>query len=103
MAKYNKVSPLRNCIIRNSGLISLNKIPLYKKLSRLILVQFLIKWYIAMLYGVFLNMSPKGPNSLETRMKVLTPNCYNFKKQPFELVQIIGSSSPTVHISKTFS
>ena len=33
---YSKVPPLRNCIIRNSGLILLDKVPLYKKLSRLL-------------------------------------------------------------------
>ena len=46
---YSKVPPLRNYVIRNSCLISLNKIPLYKELSRLIRVQFLVQWYIAIL------------------------------------------------------
>ena len=46
---YSKVPPLRACIIRNSGLILKNKIPLCKKLSRLIHAQFLIQWYIAIL------------------------------------------------------
>ena len=32
-AQYSKVPPLRNWVIRNSGLISLNNIPLYKKLE----------------------------------------------------------------------
>ena len=45
----SKLPPLRNCIIRNSGLISLNEIPLYKKPSRLIHVQFPIQSYIAIL------------------------------------------------------
>ena len=36
---YSKVPPLRNCIIRNSGLILVNKIPVYKKLSRLIHIE----------------------------------------------------------------
>ena len=48
-ANYSKVPPFRNYVIRNSGLISLNKIPLYKELSRLIHVQFLVQWYIAIL------------------------------------------------------
>ena len=39
----SKVRPLRNFVIRNSGLISLNKIPLCKKQSRLIHVQFLVQ------------------------------------------------------------
>ena len=29
---------------------------------------------------IFLNMSPIGLNSLETKMKVLSPNCHDFKK-----------------------
>ena len=48
----------------------LNKVPLYKELSKLIHVQFLIQWYIAILKGVYLNVSPPiGLSSQETRMK----------------------------------
>ena len=47
---------------------------------------------IAILQGAYLNMSPKGLISLETRMKVSSPNSYNFKKQPSVLAQTIGSS-----------
>ena len=36
---YSKVLPLRNCIIRKSGLILLDKVPLNKKLARLIYAQ----------------------------------------------------------------
>ena len=68
---YSKVPPLRNCVIRNSGLISL---------SMLVYVLFLLQWYIVVFYGLDLNISPIGLDSLETRMKVLNPNCYNFKK-----------------------
>ena len=39
----SKVPPLRNCIIRNSGLILLNKTPLSKKPSRSVHTQFLLK------------------------------------------------------------
>ena len=99
---YSKVPPLRNCIIRNAGLISLNKIPLYKKLPRLIhTVRFLIQLYIAILQGVYLNMSPKGLNSLEKRMKVSSPNCYNFKK-PSVLAQTIRSSHNSSYFKKVF-
>ena len=54
----SKVLPLRNCVIRNSGLISLNRISLYKKLSRLIHVMFLLQWYIVIFHGIYLNVSP---------------------------------------------
>ena len=77
---YSKVPPLRDCIIRNSGLILVNKIPVYKKLSRLIHVQFLLQWYIVIFYGIYLNMAPISLSSLEIRIKVLSPNYYNFKK-----------------------
>ena len=77
---YSKVPPLINCIIKNSGLILVNKIPIYKKLSRLIHVQFLLQWYIVIFYGIYLNMAPISLSSLEIRMKVLSPNYYNFKK-----------------------
>ena len=77
---YRKVPPLRNCIIRNSGLTLVNKIPVYKELSRLIHVQFLLQWYIVIFYGICLNMAPIRLSSLEIRMKVLSPNYYNFKK-----------------------
>ena len=40
---YSKVPPLRNCAIRNLGLILLNKTPQYKKLGKLIHIQFLLK------------------------------------------------------------
>ena len=53
VSRYSKVPPLRNCIIRNSGLILVNKIPVYKKLYRLIHVQFLLQWYIVIFYGIF--------------------------------------------------
>ena len=63
----------------NSGLISLNRIPIFENLSRLIHVQFLLQWYIVIFYGIYLNMSPVGLSSLETRMKILGPDSYNFK------------------------
>ena len=77
---YSKVPPLRNCIIRNSGLILVNKIPVYKRLSRLIHVQFLLQWYIVIFYGIYLNTTPISVSSLEIRMTVLSPNYYNFRK-----------------------
>ena len=77
---YSKVPTLRNVIIRNSGLILANKIPVYKKLSRLIHVQFLLQWYIVIFYGIYLNTTPISVSSLEIRMTVLSPNYYNFKK-----------------------
>ena len=77
---YSKVPPLGNVTIRTSGLISLNEVHLYKKLSTLIHVQFLLQWYTVMLYGIYLNMSPIGLNSLEARLKVLCPNCYDFQE-----------------------
>ena len=80
LRNYSKVPPLRNCIIRNSGLILVNKIPVFKKLSRLIHVQFLLQWYIVIFYGIYLNMAPISLSSLEIRIKVLSPNYYNFKK-----------------------
>ena len=86
---YSKVPPLRNCIIRNSGLILVNKIPLYKKQSRMIHVQFLLQWYILIFYGIYLNMPPISLSSLEIRMKVLSLNYYNFKKFSV-LTQIIS-------------
>ena len=58
--KYSKIQPLRNCVIRNSGPISLNKIPFYKKLSRMIHVQFLLQWYLVIFYSIYLNMSAIG-------------------------------------------
>ena len=36
--------------------------------------------YIVILLGVYLSMSPIGLNSLESRMKVLSSNCYYFKR-----------------------
>ena len=66
--------------MRGSGLISLNRIPFHKNLSRLIHVQFLLQLYIVIFYGIYLNMSPVGLSSLETRMKILSPDCYNLKK-----------------------
>ena len=80
MFRYSKVPPLRNRIIRNSGLILANKIPVYKKLSRLIHVQFLLQWYIVIFYGIYLNTTPISVSSLEIRMTVLSPNYYGFKK-----------------------
>ena len=77
---YSKVPPLRNYIRRNSGLILLNKIPVYKKLSRLIHVQFLLQWYIVIFYCIYLNMVPISLSSLEIRMKVSSQNYCNFKK-----------------------
>ena len=87
---YSKVLPLRNSIVRNSGLISLNRIPLCKKQSRLIHVQVLLQWYIVIFQGRYLNMSPMGLSSLETRMNILSPDCYNFKKLSV-LAQTFGS------------
>ena len=43
---YSKVLPSKNCSIINSGLILLDKTPPYKKLTRLIPAQFLLKLYI---------------------------------------------------------
>ena len=45
---YSKVPPLRNCVIRNSGLILLNETPQYKDLCRLIHIQFLLTRYKSM-------------------------------------------------------
>ena len=92
---YSKVPPLRNCIIRNSGLISLNKIHLYKKLYRLIHVQFLLQWYIVIFYAIHSNMSPMGLSSLEKQMKILSPNCYNFKKLsiPAQTIRFLYNSA----------
>ena len=98
---YSTVPPLRNCIIRNSGLISLNKIPLYKKLSRLIQIQFLLKWYIVTLHCTYLNMSPIGSNSLETRMIVLSQICYTFKKFSV-LAQTIRSLYNSAYLKNAF-
>ena len=53
---------------------------LYKKLSRLINVQFLLQWHIVIFYSVYLNMSAIGLSSPESRMKILSLDCYNFKK-----------------------
>ena len=50
---YSEVPPLRNCVIGNSGLIVLNKIPSCKKLPRLIQPQFLLERYIEALYDLF--------------------------------------------------
>ena len=55
---YSKVPPLRNCVIRNSGLIFLNKIPPYKKLSTLIQPQFLLERYIVTLHDLFCWICP---------------------------------------------
>ena len=99
--KYSKVPPLRNCIIRNSDLILVNKIPVYKKLSRLIHVQFLLQWYIVIFYGIFLNMAPISLSSLEIRMKVLSPNYYNFKKLSV-LTQTISFLFNCAYLKKRF-
>ena len=48
--KYSKVPPLRNCVIRISGLILLDKVPVNKKLARLIFAQFLLQCYIVASY-----------------------------------------------------
>ena len=45
--------------------------------------------YIAMFSGVYLNVFPIGLSSLETGMKVSSPNCYYFKK-PYILSQTIS-------------
>ena len=101
MKYYMKVPPLRNCIIRNSGLILVNKIPVYKKLSRLIHVQFLLQWYIVIFYGIYLNMAPISLSSLEIRMKVLSPNYYNFKKLSV-LTQTISFLFNCAYLKKRF-
>ena len=49
----SKVPPLRNCLIRNSGLSLLDKVLLYKKLAKLIYAQFLFHWYIAISDGLY--------------------------------------------------
>ena len=92
---------LRNCIIRNSGMISLNKIPLNKRLSRLIHVQFLVQGYFAISQGVYLNMSPIGLNSLGTRVKVSSPNRYNLKK-PSVLAQGIRALHNSAYFKNVF-
>ena len=48
-----------------------------------------------------MNMSPIGLNSLETRMKVSSPNYYNFKK-PSILAQTIRSSYNSAHFEYVF-
>ena len=68
---YNKVLPLRNCVIRNSGLILLNKTPLYKKLSRLIYTQFLLRRYIAILYGFCISICLQTQQSELTSVQLL--------------------------------
>ena len=50
---------------------------------------------------VFEIMSPKGLSSLDTRMKVSSPNCYNFKK-PLILAQTIRSSHNSVYFKNLF-
>ena len=46
-------------------------------------------------------MSPIGLNSLETRMKVSRPNCFNFKT-PSALAETILDPLTTVHIKNMF-
>ena len=99
--RYSKVSSLRHCIIRNSGLISLNRIPLYMKLSRLIHVQFLLQWCIVSFHGIYLNMPPIRLSSLETRMKILSPDCYHFKKLSV-LAQTFGSLWKSAYSKNAF-
>ena len=99
--KYSKVPPLRNCIIRYSGLTLVNKIPVYKKLSRLIHVQFLLQWYIVIFYGMYLNMAPVSLSSLEIRTKVLSSNYYNFKKLSV-LTQTISFLFNCVYLKNVF-
>ena len=41
---------------------------------------FFYNGYIVIFYGIYLNMSQIGLSSLEPRMKILSPDCYNFKK-----------------------
>ena len=77
---------------------------LYK--IRLIHVQFLIQWYIAILFEYYLklfhlNVSPIGLNFLEVRMNVPSPNWYDFKK-PSVLAPAIRSSHYSAYF-KTFS
>ena len=65
---YSKVPSLRNCVIRILGLILLNKIPLCKKLFRLIHAQFLLQWYIVILWRLVAdvcNMSQCSRNANE--------------------------------------
>ena len=97
----SKVPPLRNFIIRNSGMISLNRIPLYKKLSRRIHGQFLLQRCIVIFHGIYLNMSPIGLSSLGTRMKILSPDCYNFKKLSVQ-AQSIRSLCNSAHFKNAF-
>ena len=47
-------------------------------------------------------MSPTGLSSVERRMKVSSPNCYNFKK-PSVLAQTIVSSHNSAHLENFFS
>ena len=44
---------------------------------------------MVLFYGIYLNMSPIGFSSLETRIKILSPEWYNFKKLSV-LVQTFG-------------
>ena len=46
-------------------------------------------------------MSPIGLNSLQTRMKVFSPNCYAFKK-PSVLAQTIGNSHNSAYFKRRF-
>ena len=74
---------------------------LYEKLSKLIHVQFLLQWYIVIFYGIYWNMSPIRFSSLEIRMKVLSPDYYNFKKLSV-LSQTIRSLYNSVYFLKRF-
>ena len=46
-------------------------------------------------------MSPIGLSSLETRMKILRPNCYNFKKLSV-LAQTVGSLCNSASFKNAF-
>ena len=50
--QYSKAPPLRNCVVRNSGLILLDKVLLYKKIAWLIYAQFHFQWYTVVLDGL---------------------------------------------------
>ena len=88
--------------MRNSGLISLNEIPLYKKLSRLINAPFLSRWYIVILYSIYMNMSPVGLCSLKSSMEVSSPDCYDLKKLSV-LSQSIRSLYNSPYFKNAFS
>ena len=51
--------------------------------------------------GGYLNRSPIGLNSLEARIKVLSPNCYNFNKLSV-LVQTIRSLYSSAYFKNVF-